>query len=74
MYSTHQLQLKRDTRGIRIVYAEDTRVAHACFCQKHAMTRATNYLRVQGYTRLHHLFTRKVEFYTHTRVLAVIAA
>ena len=56
-----------------VVYAEATRVAHACFCQKHAMTRATNYLRVQGYTRLQHLFTCKVEFYTHTRVLAVIA-
>ena len=52
----------------RVVYAETTRVAHACFCQKHAMTHATNYLCVQGYTRLYHLFTRKVEFYMHTRV------
>ena len=39
----------------------------------HAMIRATNYLRVQGYIHLHHLFTRKVQFYIHTRVLAVIA-
>ena len=69
-YGTYQLQLKHDTRGI---YAEATQVAHACFCQKHAMTHAINYLHVQGYTHLHHLFTRKVQFYMHTRVLAVMA-
>ena len=51
----------------RMVYAETTRVAHACFCQKHTMTHATNYLCVQGYTCLHHLLTRKVEF-TRTHV------
>ena len=56
----------------RTGHAEATGVAHACFCHIHAMTRATNYLCVQGYMRLHHLFTRKVQFYTQTRMLAVI--
>ena len=56
----------------RMGHAEATRVAHACFWHMHAMTRIINYLRVQGYTRLYHLFSRKVQFYMHTRVLAVI--
>ena len=72
MYGAHQLQLKRDTCETRRGHASCTRM-YACFCQKHTMTHATNYLRVQGNTRLHHLFIRKVQFYTHTRVLAVIA-
>ena len=34
-------------------HVEATRVAHACFCHIHAMTRTINYLRVQDYMRLH---------------------
>ena len=67
VHTSHNLNVTR------MRHAETTRVACACFCQKHAMTRTTNYLRVQGYMRLHHFFTHKVEFYTHMRVLAVIA-
>ena len=65
IYGTHQLQLKRNTRGTRVSHARATRTIHEYFYQH---TRNRIYLRVQAHTRNRHLLTRKAHFSTHTRI------
>ena len=60
-YGTHQLQLKCNTCGTRMLHMH-------IFSHIHTITCNVNYLRVQAYTRLHYLFTRKVHFSMHTRM------
>ena len=65
-YGTHQLQLKRDTRGTRKGNACYTRVFLVIYTQLHAMQITFVYRPTRVFTT--YLRTRKGHFCTHTRM------
>ena len=67
-YTIHTSCNLNVTRGTCVSHARATLLYTSIFTSIHAITRNRIYLPVQAHMRNHHLFTRKDNFSTHTRI------